>query len=89
MSWRLALPSLQAVALPQAPARAARDRAYPAPRDGSQMSRVHLLVDGYRRIACGDGGGVPSGDDDHSFRMYEAMTEAIAVRLVELGETNE
>jgi len=62
---------------------------------------VHLLVDGYRRIACGDGGGVPSGDDDtsdiakvtclaclhHGFKMYEAMAEAIAVRLVELGET--
>ena len=63
--------------------------------------RVHLLVDGYRQIACGDGDGVPPGDDDtcaiskatcpaclhRSFAMYEAMTEAIAVRLVEIGET--
>lgn len=62
---------------------------------------VHLLTDGYRRIACGDGDGVPDGDDDTStvskvtclkclrrgFSLYEALTEAISVRLVELGET--
>lgn len=61
----------------------------------------HLLIDGYRLIACGNGEGVPIGEDDtsdiskvtclpclhRSFKMYEAMTEAIAVRLVELGET--
>lgn len=66
------------------------------------MTKVHLLIDGYRVIACSDNGsGVPSGEDDtsniskvtclpclhRSFRMYEAMAEAIAVRLVELGET--
>lgn len=64
---------------------------------------VHLLTDGYRRIACGDGDGdgVPDGDDDTStvskvtcleclrrgFSLYEALTEAISVRLVEIGET--
>lgn len=65
------------------------------------MTKVHLLIDGYRRIACGDGNGVPNSEDDtsniskvtclpclhRSFKMYEVMTEAIAVRLVELGET--
>ena len=65
------------------------------------MIRVHLLIEGYRQIACGDGSGVPSGEDDTSaiskvtclaclnrgYKMYEAIAEAIAVRLVELGET--
>ena len=65
------------------------------------MTKVHLLIDGYRVIACGNGDGVPSGEDDtiniskvtclaclnRGFKMYEAKTEAIAVRLVELGET--
>ena len=65
------------------------------------MSNVHLLIDGYRQIACGNGEGAPSGDSDTStiskvtcleclnrgFKLYEALTEAIAVRLVELGET--
>ena len=63
--------------------------------------KVHLLIDGYRLIACGNGNGVPDGDDDtikisevtcpvclnRSFKMYEALTEEIAVRRVELGET--
>lgn len=63
--------------------------------------QVHLLTDGYRRIACGNGEGVPDGDDDtstvskvtclpclrRSFSLYDALIEAIAVRLVELGET--
>lgn len=62
---------------------------------------VHLLIDGYRQIACGDGDGAPAGEDDTSaiskvtcpaclhrgFAMYEALTEAIAARLVEIGET--
>jgi hypothetical protein len=62
---------------------------------------VHLLIDGYRQIACGGGDGAPSGDGDTSniakvtclaclnrgFKMYEALTEAIAMRLVELGAT--
>ena len=65
------------------------------------MSVVHLLVDGYRQIACGNGDGAPIGDSDtttvakvtcvtclhRSFQRYEALTEAISVRLVELGET--
>jgi hypothetical protein len=65
------------------------------------MTKVHLLIDGYRLIACGDGNGVPSDEDDtttiskvtclaclhRGFKLYEALTEAIAVRLVELGET--
>jgi len=65
------------------------------------MSAVHLLVDGYRQIACGNGDGAPIGDNDttavskvtcvpclhRSLQRYEALTEAIAVRLVELGET--
>jgi hypothetical protein len=65
------------------------------------MSAVHLLIDGYRRIACGDGNGVPPGDEDTStvskvtclacldrgIKMAEATAEAIAMRLVELGAT--
>lgn len=62
--------------------------------------KTHLLIDGYRAIAC-SGEGVPDGDDDtcaisavtcreclhHGFKMYEALTEAIATRLVEIGKT--
>jgi len=65
------------------------------------MSTVHLLIDGYRRIACRDGEGVPHGDDDTStvskvtclpclergMEMAEATATAIATRLVELGAT--
>ena len=64
------------------------------------MTPVHLLIDGYRQVACSSDG-APSGDGDTStitkvtcleclhlgFKMYEARTEAIAVRLVELGAT--
>ena len=64
------------------------------------MTLVHLLIDGYRQVAC-SGDGAPSGDGDTSnvakvtclkclhrgFKMYEAKAEAIAVRLVELGAT--
>jgi len=62
---------------------------------------VHLLVDGYRVIACRDGEGVPPGDKDTSavtkvtclscleraLKLYEAKTVTIARRLVELGGT--
>jgi len=62
---------------------------------------VHLLVDGYRQIACRDGEGAPQGDQDTSavakvtcltcleraLSLYEARAEAIAVRLIELGAT--
>ena len=64
------------------------------------MTLVHLLIDGYRQVACSDDG-APNGDGDtiriakvtcleclqRGFRMYEAKAEAIAVRLVELGAT--
>lgn len=63
------------------------------------MSDVHLLLDGYRQVACCDG--VTNGDRDTStiskvtclkclnrgFKLYEARAEALAIRLVELGET--
>ena len=68
---------------------------------GQAMTLVHLLIDGYRQVACSDGDGAPSGDGDTSsitkvtcleclqrgFKLYEAKAEAIAVRLVELGAT--
>jgi hypothetical protein len=64
------------------------------------MTIVHLLIDGYRQVACSNDG-APSGDGDTSnvakvtcleclergFKLYEARTEAIALRLVELGVT--
>jgi hypothetical protein len=66
---------------------------------GAPMSTVHLLIDGYRRIACSDGDGVPHGDEDTStvakvtcrtcldrgIAMAETTAEAIAARLIELG----
>jgi hypothetical protein len=56
---------------------------------------VHLLVDGYRVIACRDGDGVSEGEQDTSnvakvtylaclergLRMHEARANAIATRL--------
>lgn len=65
------------------------------------MSVVHLLIDGYRQIACSSGDGAPSGNSDTSTISKvtclaclnrpkiqdEALTEAIAVRLIEFGET--
>ena len=61
---------------------------------------THLLTDGYRQVACSSDG-APDGESDTStiskvtcleclrrgFELYEARAEAIAVRLVELGET--
>lgn len=66
----------------------------------TRTPKVHLIVDGYRQVACSSDG-APSGDGDTSrvskvtcleclrrgFAMYEALTEPIAERLVELGET--
>ena len=67
---------------------------------GQAVTIVHLLTDGYRQVACSSDG-APSGERDTSniskvtcleclsrgFKLYEARTEAIAARLVELGAT--
>jgi hypothetical protein len=67
--------------------------------DRYTSTRVHLLTNGYRRIAC-EGGGAPPGERDTSrvdevtctdclrkaFKLYEALVEAIGERLVEFGD---
>jgi hypothetical protein len=40
------------------------------------MTKVHLLIDGYRLIACGDGNGVPSDEDDTTTISWRASTGA-------------
>ena len=55
--------------------------------------QMQLLTDGYHRIACGDDETrlvskvMSDVSSRRSFSLYEALTEAIAVRLVKLGET--